>query len=53
MDRADEYVKQALDAEAAAEWASDPDIKRQFREIAEQWRALAERARWPWGRQPD
>lgn len=41
MDRAEEYLKRAAEADAKADQVSDPDIKRQFKQIADDWRALA------------
>jgi hypothetical protein len=49
MRRAEEYLRRASDADAIAERLSDPDIQRQFREIAAQWRVMARQAR-DWGR---
>lgn len=44
MERVDEYLRRAAEADAAAGRATDPGIKRQFGEVAEQWRALARQA---------
>jgi hypothetical protein len=41
MDRAAEYLKRAAEAEAKARQVRDPDIKRQFLELAASWRQLA------------
>lgn len=42
MTKADEFRVLALTAEAFARAASDPEVKRQFLNIADSWRALAE-----------
>ncbi|MGH6957535.1 MAG: hypothetical protein ACREEW_12800 [Caulobacteraceae bacterium] len=52
MDRADEYDRQAAKAEAMAERARDPAIRRQFHDIAVQWRELAAIARRGRAREP-
>ena len=44
MKRAEEYLRRASDADATAEKLTDPDIRRQFREIAAQWRVMARQA---------
>ena len=40
-DRVQQYLGRARQAEAWAERAADPLVKRQFRQIARQWRILA------------
>jgi hypothetical protein len=40
--KADEYRAKAQECEAQAESAPDPAIKRQYKEMAVQWRRLAE-----------
>jgi hypothetical protein len=44
MRRADEFLANAAKAEASAANVRDPEIKRQFQELAEQWRILARAA---------
>ena len=44
MKRADEYRKRAKDAEDYAERTVDSVIKQAFREVARQWREMAEQA---------
>ena len=46
MERPDDYLKRAEDAEAMAARVSDPILKDQFLSLAAQWRALAESAAW-------
>jgi hypothetical protein len=43
------FLQQAEEAEANAAKAADPDVKRQFLEIAAKWRGLASRAPGPPG----
>jgi hypothetical protein len=42
--KADKYRAKAQECETQAERAPDPDIKRQYKEMAVQWRRLAEAA---------
>jgi hypothetical protein len=42
VDRAEEYRQKAEDAEEWAASTSDPVVAKRFRELAAQWRALAE-----------
>jgi hypothetical protein len=44
MERATQYLQNAANAEAAAARMIDPDMRRQFLEIARQWRELAQQA---------
>jgi hypothetical protein len=44
MNRADEFLANAAKAEASAANARDPETKRQFQELAQQWRILAKAA---------
>jgi hypothetical protein len=44
MERARDYLRRAENAEASARLISDPAMKRQMAEIANQWRALARQA---------
>lgn len=41
MERAGEYIRRAVEAELAAEKSREPDMKRQWLDIAHQWRSLA------------
>jgi hypothetical protein len=47
MKRATEYLQNAANAEAAAARMIDPDMRRQFLEIARQWRELAQQTLGP------
>jgi hypothetical protein len=47
MDRTEEYLKRAEASEAAASRAPDSKTRRQFSELAAQWRALAGHAAGP------
>jgi len=44
MTRAEEYLRRAATAEAAAEAARFSDIKEQLRAVARRWREMAEEA---------
>ena len=44
MQGAEQYRLRAKEAEHQAEMTSDPDIKRQFLDIARQWQDLANQA---------
>ena len=45
MAQSDEYEARAKECERAAEIATFPEVKEQYRELARQWRELAGRAR--------
>jgi hypothetical protein len=45
MGRAEEYDRRAAEAEARAKQTRDPFVKRQWEELAAQWRVMAEQAR--------
>jgi len=42
--KAEEYLAHAQECEAAAETASQPDVKKSFKEAARQWREMAKQA---------
>ena len=44
MQRAGEYLKRAATAEEAAAKARDPEVRRDWERVAEQWRAIARQA---------
>jgi hypothetical protein len=50
MSREEEYRRQAEQADQLADSAVDPEIKRQFREIANGWRELAAQVERGWPR---
>jgi hypothetical protein len=53
MDRAEEYRRHGDEVDEISALMRDPELKLQFREIAEQWRALARQVeRWRLGRHP-
>lgn len=45
MGRADDYERRAAEAQAAADEAKDPEVKRDWTNLAEQWRQMARYAR--------
>lgn len=44
VESVEDYLKRAAEAEASAARISDLDLRRQFLELAEQWRSLAGQA---------
>lgn len=45
MDKADDYERKAAEADERARLARDPEVKHDWRRIAEQWRWMAAQAR--------
>jgi hypothetical protein len=45
VDRFDDYLRRATEADATADKLREPEMKRQYRDLAEQWRTLARQVR--------